>query len=207
MKCRVYTSAQVAQHTQLILDLQQSNARASHLMLRLGRMPLQHHRFKALCEDLTSLERSMTLQIFLCEQIVDSGLHKHYDVINVVFHATCDYCLESGKPRKLQDNNPHLEVLISSPAWAIQVERLYGLMISVAHNVSQTSCPPRRVEQALRSLSGLSKVLSRQRRHLQQISVRLPTKIKVIHDRSTVCPDCGHPYGAPARDAADQCIL
>jgi hypothetical protein len=206
---RVYISAQVAQHLQLTEDLQKSNARASHLMLRLGRMPLQHHRFKALCEDLTSLERSMTLQIFLCEQLADSRAHKRYDVINVILGTTCDYCLESGKTPKLQNNTPHSEVLTASPAWPIQVERLSGLMISLAHNVSQTSFSPRRtVEQSLRSLARLSTVLSRQRRHMEHISVPQPTKINFIEDHSTVCPDCGHPYTATAtdEDEEDQCI-
>ena len=201
MKRRVYSAAQVAQHTQLILDLQKSNAMASHLMLRLGRMRLQHHRFKALCEEITSLARSMTLQIFLCEQIASSGGHEHYDVINVILGTTCDYCLESGMTRRLQNNEPHSEVLIPSQAWAIQVERLSGLMISVAHNVSQTFFSPRRtVEQSLRSLAGLSKVLSRQRRHLERISVRQSTEIKVIEDLSAVCPDCGRPYTATAME-------
>ncbi len=164
-------------------------------------MRLQHHLFKALCEDLTALERSMTLQIFLCEQIAGSGVHKHYDVINVILGTTCDYCLESGKARKPKNNEADSEVLIPSQAWAIQVERLSGLMISVAHSVSQTSFSPRRtVETSLRCLAGLSKVLSRQRRHLEQISVGRPTAIKVIEDRSTVCPDCERPYTATASD-------
>ena len=165
-------------------------------MLRLGRMPLQHHRFKPLCEELTSLERSMTLQIFLCEQLADSGVHNHYDVIDLNLGTTCDYCLESGKTPILQNNNPHSEVLTSSPAWPIQVERLAGLMISVAHNVFRHSFSSRSLEQLLRSLAGLSKVLSRQRRHMEHISVGQPTKININYDLSDVCPDCGHSYEA-----------
>ena len=207
MKRRIYTSAQVTQHAQLILDLQKSNALASHLVLQLGRMRLQHHRFKALCDQLASLVRSMTLQMFLCEQVAGSGVHEHYDAINLVFGTTCDYCLESGRTGK--NNEPHAEALIPTQAWAIQVERLSELTTSVAHNVSQTSFAPRRtVEQSLRSLAGLSKVLSRQRRHMEHISVPQPTKINVIEDHSTVCPDCGHPYTATAtdEDEEDQCI-
>jgi len=191
LKRRVYSAAQVAQHTQLILDVQKSNAIASHLLLRIGRVRSQPQ-FTALCAELTSLERSMTLQMFLCEQIAGNG-RKHYDIIILTFGTTCDYCLENGETRKLENNEPHSETLIPSRAWAIQLERLFGLMISVAHNVSQSSFSPRRsVEQSLRSLAGLSKVLSRQRLHLEQISVRRPTEIKVIEDRSAVCPDCGH---------------
>jgi hypothetical protein len=164
-------------------------------------MRLQDHQFKALCEELESLTRSMTLQIFLCEQIAGSGVHKHYDVINVIIGTTCDYCLESGKTRELQNSESDSDVLIPSQAWAIQVERLSGLIMSVAHNVSQKSFLPRRtVEQSLRSLAGLSKLLSRQRRHLEQISVPQPTKINVIEDRSAVCRDCGRPYTVTAPD-------
>jgi hypothetical protein len=161
------------------------------------RRAFSHRQFKALCAELTSLARSMTLQMFFCEQIAGSGIQESYDVINVIFGTTCDYCLESGKTRKLQNNASPSEVLIPSQAWAIQVERLSGLMILVAHNVSQTSFSQRcTVEQSLRSLASLGKALSRQRRHMEQISVRQPTKINVIEDRSDVCPDCGHPYEA-----------
>ena len=192
MKRRVYNVAQVAQHSQLILDLEWSNAIASHLMLRLGRMRLQDH---VLWEELASVVRSMSLQLFLCEQIAFSGVHKHWDVINLILGTTCDYCLESGETRKLQNNQPDAQVLKPSEAWAIQVVQLSGLIISVAHKVSQNSLLSRgAVERSLCSLAGFSKVLSRQRRHLDQISFRHPTKINVIDDRSAVCPDCGHPY-------------
>jgi hypothetical protein len=176
-------------------------------MLRLSRMPLQHHRFKALCQELTSLGRSMTLQLSLCEQIADRGVHKHYAIINVILRTTCDYCLESGNTRKLHNGNSDSEVLISSPAWAFQVEQLSGLMISLAHKVSQTSfSPSRSVEPLLRSLAGLSTALSRQRRHMEHTSVCQRTEMNVIVDNSTVCPDCGHPYTATATDESDQCI-
>jgi hypothetical protein len=204
MKNGVYSAAQVAQHAELGSDLQKGNAHAAHILLRLGRMPLQLHRFNALCEELTSLGRSMTLQMFLCEQIADSGRGRHYDVINVIFGTTCDRCLESGKAQ-LRTNRPQAEVLTSSQAWAIQVERLVGLMILVAHKISQTSSSPRRsVEPALRSFAGLSKLLSRQRRHLQHISVQRPTEINVIEDRGAVCPDCQHPYPPCATDGEDR---
>ncbi len=198
---RIHSAAQVAQHAQLMVNLQKSNAFASHLMLRLCRMRLQHHQVKALCEELTCLTRSMTLQMFLCEQIANSGIHKHYDIINVIIGTTCDYCLESGKTRKLQSSEPHSGGLIPSQAWTIQVEGLSALIIPVAHNVSQTSSLPRHtVEQSLRALAGLSKLLSRQRRHLEQISAPQTTKINVIQDRGAVCPDCGRPYTATATD-------
>ncbi len=157
-------------------------------------MCLQHHRFDALSGELTSLARSMTLQIFLCEQIADSGVHKHYGVINVILDTTCDYCLENGKPRNPQNNEPPSGLLIPSPAWAIQVEQLFQLMTSVAHDVSESSLPRRSVERSLRSIAGLSKILSRQRRHMQRISVRRPTEMNVIDDCSPACPDCGHRY-------------
>jgi hypothetical protein len=137
----------------------------------------------------------MTLQMFLCEQIADSGAQKHYDVINVIIGTTCDHCLENGKTRNPQNKESQAGLPISSQAWAIQVEQLFGLTLSVAHNVSQSSFSPRRsVELSLRSMAGLSKVLLRQQRHMQQISVRRPTEIKVVYDRSAACPDCGHPY-------------
>jgi len=43
---------------------------------------------------------------------------------------------------------------------------------------------------------------------MEDIFVPLPTKINIIHDRSAVCPDCGHPYTATAtdEDEEDQCI-
>lgn len=197
---RIYTPAQVAQHTQLMLDLQKNNARTSHLLLRLGRVPLQHHRFEALCEEFTSLERSMTLQIFLCEQIVDSGAHQHYDVVNIMF-GCCDDCLK-------KKNDPNAEALIPTETWAIQVEQLSGLMASVAHYVSEASCSQRcSVEQSLSCLAGLSKVLSRQRRHLQQITIQQPTKLRPIHSYGIRCPDCGRPYPKLlATDEADQCM-
>jgi hypothetical protein len=197
----MYSAARVAQHTQLAQDLQKSNARASHIILRLGGMRLQHHQFKSLCEEFVSLVRLMTLQIFLCEQVAGSGVREHYDVINVILGTTCDYCLENGKTRKLQNNEPQLKVLRPNQAWAIQVEGLSELMISVARNVSEASFLPKRtVEQSIRSLAVLSKVLSRQRRHLEQFSVRRPTEIRVIGKRSDVCPDCGQPHTAIATD-------
>jgi hypothetical protein len=201
LRGRVYSAAQVSQHTQLILDLQKTNARASHLVLRLGRMCSQPHRFTALVDELNSLVRWMTPQIFLCEQVMGSGVHKRYDVINVILGNTCDHCLESGTTRQRQTNEPHLEELSSSQAWRIQVEELSGLTILVAHSVAQISFSPRRtVDQSLRSLAALSKILSRQRRHMEQISVRQPTAIRVIDDRSAACPDCQRPYRAPGTD-------
>ena len=155
MKRRVYSAAQVAQHAQFILDVQKSNAVASHLVLRLG--PVRSHpQFKALCAELSSLARSMTLQMSFCEQIVGSSVHEYYDVINVILGTTCDYCLESGKTRKVQSNKTHSEVLTPSQAWAIQVERLSGLTISVAHNVSQTSFLPETDRCSVASLAGRS---------------------------------------------------
>jgi hypothetical protein len=155
-------------------------------------MRLQDH---VLWEELASVVRSMSSQLFLCEQIAFSGVHKHWDVINLILGTACDYCLESGETRKLQNNQPDAEVLIPSEAWAIQVVQLSGLIISVAHNVSQNSLLSRgAAERSLCSLEAFSKVLSRQRRHLDQISFRQPTKINVIDDRSPVCPDCGRPY-------------
>jgi hypothetical protein len=172
-----------------------SNARASHVMLRLGRMDLQQHHFRSLFEELISVVNVMTLQIFLCEQVADSGVHKHYDIINAVLGTTCDFCLENGTS-KLQKNDPELNVMRPNHAWAIQVDGLSELMISVARDVSHafSFLPKRSVEQSIRSLSVLSKALARQRRHLEQFSVRRPTEIIVIVDQSDVCPDCAHPY-------------
>jgi hypothetical protein len=198
---RIYSAAQVAQHTQLTLDLQKSNARASHLILRLGRMRLQAHRFEALCDALISLERAMTLQIFLCEEIVKSGVHERYDRINVIFGTTCDFCLENGITRKVQNNELQSGILLSNQAWAIQVAQLFALMISVAHKAFQTSMSPARsIAKSVRCLVGLSKVLSRQERHLKQLSVRRPTQISVIEAPSAVCPDCARPCAAIAMD-------
>lgn len=192
MKSQVYTSAQIAQHTQLSLDLQKSNAAASHILLQLGRMSLQHNRFKALSDELASLVRSMTLQIYWCEQIAGSWVREHPEAEVTVFGVACDVCFKSGLTRTHQINKPYETALEPNEAWAIQVEGLFGLTISVAHKVSQTSFPSRRkVEQSLCSLAPLSKVLLRQRRHLHQISVPQPPKITVIELPSSVCGVCG----------------
>ena len=147
------TSAEIAQRA--LQDLQKNNARASHLILRLLQMPLQHPRFKALCEELTPLERSMMLQTCLCEQIVDSSVQEDY-VIQVIFGTTCDYCLKSGRTRELQDNKPNSEAQMWSPAWAIQIEQLSVLTTSVVHKISQASFLPRRTVEQFASLIGAS---------------------------------------------------
>src|SRR5579864_2917324 len=167
---------------------------ATHLMLRLGRRPLQPHRLTVLVDELNSLVHSISSQIFLCEQIASRGAHEHYDVIKVNLGTTCDHCLENGKTRNLQDDETEPAVLIPSPAWAIQVEQLSSLTISIAHRVSQTSSSPRcNVKSSLRAFAALTKVLSRQRRHMEQMSVRRPTEIEVAEDLSAVCRDCGRP--------------
>jgi len=151
--------------------------------------------FNALCAELTSLACSISLQMFLCEQILDAGARQHYKAIDVNLGTVCDFCFESGKKPKRQNNHAHSKVLTAGPTLAIQVEGLSQLVMSVAHNVAQTSfSPTRTVEQSLRCLAVLSKVLSRQRRYMAQISVPQPTAIRINYDMSDVCRDCGHPY-------------
>jgi len=191
LKGRIYSADQVAQHGELMRDMQHSNSLASHLVLRLGRKPLQGHVFKSLCKELRSLARSMTLQIFLCEQIADSGLHKHYDRIDVTLGTTCDFCLENGQAQRPQNHDAGSLKLMPNQACALQLHHLSRLITTVAHGVSHASLPmASNAEHLLCSLAALSQALSRQRRHMELISVRQPTEIKIEFDLRDVCPDC-----------------
>src|SRR5579863_9218174 len=101
-------------------------------------MRLRHRLVKALCDELASLVGAMTSQLFLCERVMDGG-HDHYDVIEVTFGVACKPCIDSGRTLTSQSTEPDAEVLITTQAWQIQVERLSGLIISVAHNLFRSS--------------------------------------------------------------------
>lgn len=178
-----------------MFSLQQNNARASHVLLRLRSKDVRYEQLVALIQELESLVRNMILQIQLCEEILRSGFNKSYDVIVVKFSLTCDSCLENGRysgPERIQ--NPS-STLIPNESWAIQIEGLTTLVASATQDLRMFSTPRYAAERLIRTLARLGTVIARQRRHIDKISRRQAPKIELNYDlNGASCPECGQPY-------------
>jgi len=192
-----YTRAQVEQHTELSLDLQRTNARASHLLLRLARLRPSNPHFKSLCAELASVAELLTLDISFCEGIANNHVSQPFQRIVLTLHTTCVFCEENPVLNSSKKHDDIFGPLTITPTWAVQLTSLTWLMTRIRQDIFGNSpSPPRETKQLIRCLNELYTAIQRQRRHLERIGTQERPDIAVRFDSSEVCRRCGRRYEA-----------
>jgi hypothetical protein len=189
-----YTRAQVEQHTELSLHLQHTNARATHLVLRLARLRPSHPHFKSLCAELAFLAELITLDISLCEGIANN-VSQPFQRIIVTFQTACDFCEENPDLNSPEKDAEYLGFMTTSSTWGIQLDSLTRLIMRICHDISGNSpYPARETKKFIRCVNVLYTAVQRQSRHLARIGAQNTPGIEVRSDSSEVCPRCGQTY-------------
>jgi hypothetical protein len=190
-----YTLAQVEQHTDVGLHLQRTNARASHLLLRLARLRPSHPRFKSLCAELASVAELLTLDTSFCEGIANNHLSEPFQRIVLTLHTTCVFCEENPVLNSSKKHDDTFGPLTITPTWAVQLTSLTWLMTRIRQDIFGNSpSPPPETEKFIRCLNGLYTAIQRQRRHLARIGTQKRPEMAVRFDSSEVCGRCGQRY-------------
>jgi hypothetical protein len=190
-----YTSADVEQHTKLSLHLQRTNARASHLLLRLARLRPSNPQFKSLCTELASVAELLILDISFCEGIANNHIAQSIQRIIVTLHTTCAFCEENPLLNSSKKHDEHFGPLTTSPTWADQLNSLTWLMTRIRQDiVGNSPSPARETKKLIRCLNELYTAIQRQRRHLERIAAHKRPEIEVRFDPCEVCPGCGQKY-------------
>ena len=192
-----YTRAQVEQHTELSLDLQRTNARASHLLLRLARLRPSNPHFKSLCAELASVAELLTLDISFCEGIANNHVSQPFQRIVLTLHTTCVFCEENPVLNYSKKHDDTFGPLTITPTWAVQLTSLTWLMTRIRQDIfGHSPSPPPETKKFVSCLNGLYTAIQRQRRHLERIGTQERPDIAVRFDSSEVCRRCGRRYEA-----------
>jgi hypothetical protein len=190
-----YTRAQLEQHTELSLHLQRTNARASHLLLRLARLRPGNPHFKSLCAELASVAELLTLDTSFCEGIANNHALQPFQRIVLTLHTTCTFCEENPVLNSSKKHDKTFGSLTIAPTWAVQLTSLTWLMTRIRQDIFCNSpSPPPEMKKFIRCLNGLYTAIQRQRRHLARIGTQKRPEMAVRFDDSEVCGRCGRRY-------------